>query len=584
MTGRQRSGIALALVGAVLSGSPLPAHGSDPASRYLKADISDDRSTLLFLGVDSLGKGEVRTNLLRRVQTLGRSNEGWTVEAADREVRLASSRTAARFSLTIDTHVCHATLLGRFDSPGRILLPAVLHLPGFGTLRLTADASGVGVSYDAAPGWIRVDFPPASEAAAPVRYRMEVAEIHPEIPGISGDPRFDGFRRNWLNALQLNPNRGVLSNNTASDTCGFCYYEYADIARQTPPLAVGLRALDVVRQTLDHVLAGMLTAGMPGYGGPGNKGYAEETADTAPSILIAADDVMEGLGDDAWLRAHYAGLRAIADRMLATDRSGDGLVKYAASGNSGSWNEGIPDVRPSNWWDTIGFGYEDAYANALAYRALGGMSRMAGIDRDAEDSARYAAAARRLRGAYFPAFYNPGTGILAGWRSADGVLHDYGFIFVNAIAVAYGLVPEARSQDIVDRIWALMAEKGYSRFRMGLPGNLISVARSDYAHKEPRYGGGRREDNADGFQVYENGGATACFAYFMVAALNEVGEPGRRDQILLPLLDAYEKREFEGDGPNGMTNDWRKWDGASEGYEGYLADNYYALLAVPERR
>ena len=41
---------------------------------------------------------------------------------------------------------------------------------------------------------------------------------------------FDGFRRNWLNMFQLNPQRRVLSNNAGSDTCGFCYYEYADIA------------------------------------------------------------------------------------------------------------------------------------------------------------------------------------------------------------------------------------------------------------------------------------------------------------------------------------------------------------------
>ena len=49
--------------------------------------------------------------------------------------------------------------------------------------------------------------------------------------------------------------------------------------------------------------------------------------------------------------------------MLATDTNGDGLVKYAVSGNSGSWPPQIK-YRPANWWDTIGFGHEDAYANA----------------------------------------------------------------------------------------------------------------------------------------------------------------------------------------------------------------------------
>jgi len=33
------------------------------------------------------------------------------------------------------------------------------------------------------------------------------------VPGIAGDPRFDAFRRNWLNALQLNPELQALANN-----------------------------------------------------------------------------------------------------------------------------------------------------------------------------------------------------------------------------------------------------------------------------------------------------------------------------------------------------------------------------------
>jgi hypothetical protein len=135
----------------------------------------------------------------------------------------------------------------------------------------------------------------------------------------------------------------------------------------------------------------------------------------------------------------------------------------------------------------------------------------------------------------------------------------------------------------MDRLWDKMREVGYTRFRMGLPGDLVPVARKDYAHKDPRYGGGLREDNTDAFQVYENGGVSACFSYFTVGAYDRVGEHDRADQILLPILDAFEKREFEGTGANHMTNDWRKWDGTSEGYEGFLVDNYYVLLAGPLR-
>ena len=160
---------------------------------------------------------------------------------------------------------------------------------------------------------------------------------------------------------------------------------------------------------------------MPGYGD-----FPEVSADTYPSLLIAAHDCTHGSKDQRWLEKNYAGIKQWADKMLATDRQGNGLIKYdSVSGNSGSWNEGQPKNRPSNWWDTIGFGHEDAYANALAYRALCSMESMAGTLRKPDDAAHYRAAAAKLRAAYFDAFYNPATGVLAGWRSADGHLHDY---------------------------------------------------------------------------------------------------------------------------------------------------------------
>jgi hypothetical protein len=577
-------------------------------SDYLNVKFSLGRPALLFLGVDSLGGGRVDHDVLsadaggapaysaeRNTDARGASvsySRGpergpgpaeWTLVATGRGIRFTSRwSTAGRpepLVLSFDTHRCYSTLLGLFDAKGDLALPAVLHLPGFGTLRLASSASPhAAVGYASGPGWIRVTLPPAAEAYPIVEYSWDVTTVCPQVAGAADDRRLDGFRRNWLNIFQLNPNRRLLSNNTDSDSCGFCYYEYADIALETPPLAENLFALDMVRQSLESVLSGTKTYGMPGYGD-----FPEESSDTFPSLLIAACDYVEGRRDTDWLRRNYRGLRAWADRMLATDRDGSGLIEYVATGNSGSWPEGPPKVRPSNWWDTIGFGHQDAYANALAYRALLGMGRLADLLGRTDDAGRYGAAARRLHDAYFPAFFDPATGVLAGWRSADGQLHDYYFLFVNGIAVLYGLVPADRAAGIMDRLWDEMGRVGYTNFRLGLPGDLVPVPRRDYAHKDPRYGGGAREDNTDAFQVYENGGASACFANFTIAAFDRVGQHGRAGQILFPILDAFEKREFEGSGPNHLTNDWRKWDGTSEGYEGFLVDNYYTLLAVPHR-
>ena len=176
--------------------------------------------------------------------------------------------------------------------------------------------------------------------------------------------------------------------------------------------------------------------------------------------MIAAFDYVTGSEDHAWLTARYDGLRSWTETLLAMDRDGNGLFEYAYSGNSGSWS-GRADKRPANWWDCVGFGHEDAYANALAYRALRGMHRMAqGLGRS-DDAGRYAAAADRLRAAYADAFYNPATGVLAGWRSADGQLHDYHFLFVSGIAICYELVPRPLANAIMDRLLAKMQEVGY---------------------------------------------------------------------------------------------------------------------------
>ncbi len=370
----------------------------------------------------------------------------------------------------------------------------------------------------------------------------------------------------------------MLANHADSDTCAFCYYEYGDIARHTPPLANGLSALDMVRQSLDRIINGANAYGMPGYGD-----FPEFASDTLPSLVIAAHDCVEGSQGSAWLATNYAHFKSWADSMLATDHAGDGLVEYKLSGDSGSWPAKLK-YRPANWWDTIGFGHQDAYANALAYRALRDMEELALRSSQPDDQARFHAAADKLRGAYFKTFYDADTGVLAGWRSADGHLHDYYFPWVNGIAIHYGLVPTKEANTIMDHLLAKMKEVGYTRFDLGLPGNLIPVASKDYVVLDPRYGGGAREDNSDGFQKYENGGATACFAYFTLAALYDLGRVEEADKILFPMLGAFAKGDFQGRADNGMSKDWKTWDGVCWGYEGFLSDNYYAFLAILDRQ
>ena len=359
------------------------------------------------------------------------------------------------------------------------------------------------------------------------------------------------------------------------------------MALRTPPLAKGLTCLDLVRMTLDRYLAGTKGYGLPGYGKvtegadliPWPTPYT--TSDTYPSLLIAAANYVNGAKDWKWARANYAKLADWAQEMMAADRDGNGLIKYPASGNYS--DRPTAERRPSNWWDTINFGHEDAYANALAYRACRMFAELARQLGHKEDAELYSAKAQRLRAAYLPAFLNPETGILAGWRSADGKLHDYWFTFVNGVAIAYGLVDDKDAHDIMDNLMRKMAQVGYTNFQLGLPGNLVPVRKGDYAFHETApevHGVPRLEDGSDGFQFYENGGATACHAYFTVKALYQIGRGEDARRILYPMLRSFAAGEFQGFCANGPSKDWRDWTGGCHGYEGFLVDGYLALLAV----
>jgi hypothetical protein len=580
-------------------------------SEHIEIELSRSAPELLSLNIDGLGNGLRGANILsanrneggyqalpttsgealrveyRTASAAKDTPAGWTFEFSAGTMVL-TTEWSAEFAppclvLHFNLNQVHSTALGLFSRDGLLTTPALLHFPGQGSMRLTSSVPEIGLTYssDRPKQSAMLSLPGADFVHKRIVYTFDVRAIHPDVPGIASDPRFDAFRRNWLNALQLNPELQALANNTASDSCAFCYYEFADIAALTPPLAPGLTALDVVRQTLDRMLAGGFAYGLSAV-----PDRPTATSDTWPSMIIAAANCVRAEQRDEWLTQNYAGIRVWAESMLATDLSGDGLTKYSVSGNSGIWSSGTPKIRPSNWWDTIGFGYEDAYANALAYRALGDMVILARKAGKPADAARYQAAADKLHAHYYDRFYDPATGVLAGWRSADGELHDYYFLFVNGIAIHYGLVAKPQADAIMDKLMAKMKEVGYDKFHMGLPGNLITVTLKDYVHKSPdgHIGGGVLADNSDGFQNYENGGATGSFAFFTLAALYDLGRKEEADAILFPMLEEYGKSGFEGRDAKGRSNDWRRWDGTAMGYEGYLTDNYYALLAVPLRQ
>ena len=486
------------------------------------------------------------------------------------------------FPFSFAQKVNHSTVLGMPAGRNKLKFPCVLHLPGLGSFRIYCDNPEILADYDAyrdtTVPFVRFSLPGADATHPDIRYTLESAAIHPALDKHKDDPRYDGYRRNYINIFQLNPRIRLLANNSASDACAFTLFFYAEMARKTPELVPGLSAMELIRASVDRYLEGFKGYGQVGYAESAGWNSEYDSSDSAPSLIMAACYYILDTKDLDWAKKNYAGICSWADKMLATDTNGNGLVEYGYSGNSDSWQKGR---RPANWWDTIGFGHEDAYSNALVYRALTQLSVVAArLDKTA-DTHRFAAAAALLKHNYYPTFYNKDTGLLAGWKSADGQLHDYCFTFVNSVAICYGLVDTPTANKIMDRLFAKMQEVGYNDFSLGLPGNLVPILPRDYTDHSHRWGYSTTPGGRDGFQIYENGGATGCYTYFMVQALKQLGRKKDQERILYPMLKSFKEGGFEGAcSANGMTRDWKTWTGECWGYEGFLVDNYLTFLAV----
>jgi len=114
------------------------------------------------------------------------------------------------------------------------------------------------------------------------------------VPGIENDPRFDGFRRNWLNILQINPSLKVLSNNSASDTCASCVAAFADICLYSPRLADKYQPLDSLRQLMDAYVDGLPAYGFPATSPSTSPAFPPHQdpifLDAYPNLLVGATD------------------------------------------------------------------------------------------------------------------------------------------------------------------------------------------------------------------------------------------------------------------------------------------------------
>jgi hypothetical protein len=488
-----------------------------------------------------------------------------------------------------DPMVTPTTILpSRWRDDGSFEPPMVVSAPDFGQMLLRITPSGevrgrLEGSRDNHTVDLVLELP---QLDATHKYSFSFAPVVLAPPqGLDDEALWRPTRRGWFNCFQPSArwgeqNRafsappGILANNVISDPCSFSLIFQADHMLWTPEVAEGISVAELVRHSLEFWLEQRthMTGEVVGYWDYVN--FLD--ANAAPPIC--AWDYVEATGDLAWLEKTISRLEFVADFHARRDQDFDGLVEATQSGNA---NTLIDPDRSSNWFDAVNYGHKDAYANALIYRSWRCLADLESKLHREDQRSRYARLANRLKAGYARTLYNPETGWIGGWRSEDGKLHDYASPVVNGLAIEYGLVDLEEGKKIVDKIWAKMQAAGFNRPELGIPPTLDPILRADYIQPDG-LGSPRREDGTDTFQQYENGGISAGHSLHFLVASYLVGQGDKADKALRAMLGRQQAGGFQ----NGVQNvgykgiDWTTWDGKPCGYEGFLADVYYFLVAV----
>jgi len=238
---------------------------------------------------------------------------------------------------------------------------------------------------------------------------------------------------------------GGFSNNSISTNCHVNQHCALDFAAFTAKASCGMEPMELVKFSIGRAL---MDGGGYGY-------HRCLYLDSDPVLLSGAGRIFQLTGDQKWLERVRPGIIAAAKRIKEHFDEREGmLVCRALSGNSGTYRWS------SNAMDVIGFGHIDAYVNAWAFRAMKNadvMFRLLGEDSLAGNCEEIAAA---LSENYARQLVNPETGWVSGWRSRDGQLHDFGFIFINGIAGAFGVMEESATRKALGNLAKSARESG----------------------------------------------------------------------------------------------------------------------------
>jgi hypothetical protein len=371
----------------------------------------------------------------------------------------------------------------------------------------------------------------------------------------------EGLRKCWTAGFSaFRPEFGGFSNNAISTNCHMSQVVAFDFAAFTAWPLGGLDQLELVKFSVGRAL---LDAGGYGY-------HRNLYLDSDPVLLCGAGRIVQLADDQDWLTRVGPGIRAAAHRILDNFDANEGMIVCALSGNSGTYRWS------SNAGDVIGFGHIDAYVNAWSFRGLKNAAALCVRLGDDRLAVRCAEAAAALAANYARQLINPATGWVSGWRSRDGQLHDYGFLWVNGPACAFGVMePEIARQALANleaKRQEVFPESGYA----GLPMNLLPIAPED--HMLVRLGFQIKPT----YENYTDGALSVATTSYYLRALSRNGLATEARTIVDDLERGFADGLFHG--PYGTGKEMMLWTGADSGYEGTCGGNSLPLYAIAVER
>jgi hypothetical protein len=606
----------------------------DIRTPWYRIQLDKHRPRIAFLAWDSLGEGNLSINLLRGVGAVPRLEQilrsvdaaadgplrrrGNVFQyapvgvAAGVLLRLAIKAEERSFDLELtvrtDRKIAMRGGVFRFDfaanqtpttfvcRPGKVLnfvtIPCYLHAPDCGSAFITSNKKLT--SFYRSPAGIFPALTCHVEIAPQTPHRPDrlceletgvwqdtlhfsIEAIRPLADLTKPESRLRRLPAYALNITQWRPDTGLISNSVVSVNCGLSMLFYAEMATFSPPLKAGISAMELVRASLHRYFNGA-----PGYFMPPRNVYAargewQSSRETPAYLIICAWYVIHTIGGMQELAKSLYALECIAGEIEALDTNGDGLADHG----------GLPGAATSGmWFDCYNMHGADAYSNAANYRAfrcLAELELLAGRPMMAE---HYRRNAERINQIYMKTFFNPSTGVLAGWRDEKGRLHDYIFPWVNGFAIYQGLVPDKQANAILDKLLAQIKRDGFKSFHFGLPTNLVPIRPADY--KPGTSGCPTNASGTDTWQQYMNGGACPTFVYYVIQSFYKLGRRHDAERLLWPLVASFEKGTFNAGVQasarwprrNPVGSAFYVWSGAYAMGEGYLPEDWQAMAAI----